>query len=186
MKTTKIIAGIYRGKNISLIKRNNIRPTKNIVREAIFNIIPEKNIKNKIFLDLFAGCGTVGIEAASRMAKAIYFVDYDYEATKIIKKNLVNLNIKNAIVIKKNFLSSCRYFKEQKIKFDVIFVDPPYNFSKKQYLEIFGFFKQNNLLKNKFIFIFESSFILNFLELSDCLIKNYKYGKTFICVIKKI
>ena len=180
----KIITGIYRNRNIDIIKKNNIRPTKNIVREAIFNIIPKKNIENKIILDLFAGCGSLGIEAISRMAKTVYFVDINIEAIKIIFKNLKKLNIKNAIVIKNDFLKACKYFKKNKIKFDTILLDPPYNFSEKKYNDIFTFFKQNELLNNNYVFVFETAFELNIND-NDCIIKKYKYGKTFVCIIIK-
>ena len=180
----KIIAGIYRHRNIDIIKKKNIRPTKNIVREAIFNIIPKKNIENKIILDLFAGSGSLGIEAISRMAKFVYFVDINIEAIKMIAKNIKKLDIKNATIIKNDFLIACKYFKKNKVKFDLIMIDPPYDFTKDKYLSIFNFFKQNKLLNDKHIFVFETSFELEIND-NNYSIKKYRYGKTFICIAEK-
>ncbi len=92
------------------------------VKEAIFNAIGLEVI-NKVFLDLFAGSGAIGIEAASRLARSITLVDNDIDAIQTIKENINNLKIDNATIVHQDALS---FLKEVNTKYDIIFLDPPY------------------------------------------------------------
>ena len=83
----KIIAGLYHGRKLLKFNDKNIKPSKNIVRNAIFNIL-NKNICNAKVLDLFAGSGAIGIEAISRGANFVYFVDKNINAIKIMARML--------------------------------------------------------------------------------------------------
>ena len=90
----RVVAGKYRGIVLNEIKSDNIRPTTDKVKEAIFSKI-QFDIKDSSFLDLFAGTGGMGIEALSRGAKEVYFADNNENSIKLIKSNFA-----------KNFFSS--------------------------------------------------------------------------------
>ncbi|MFH1454092.1 MAG: 16S rRNA (guanine(966)-N(2))-methyltransferase RsmD [Armatimonadota bacterium] len=98
------------------------RPTTAKIREALFNILSAK-IKDALFLDLFAGSGLVGIDAALYGAREVTLVENDYNAVKIIKKNIEKASADNIILVKDDVL---RYLKKNSLKFDITFIDAPY------------------------------------------------------------
>lgn len=116
----RVVSGKYKGR-ILLSPINQARPTLDKVKQAIFTKL-QFDIENKNILDLFAGSGALGIEAISRGAKKVVFVDKDYKSIEIIKKNLKLLN-ENANVLKCDYKTALEKFEEQ---FDIIFLDPPY------------------------------------------------------------
>ena len=119
----RVISGKYKGKKLIGFDIDGTRPTMDRVKESIFSII-YNNIQNKVILDLFAGSGSLGIEALSNGARFCYFVDKNPELVNIIKKNTSNID--NLKVIKSDFRIALETFKNNNIKFDVIFLDPPY------------------------------------------------------------
>ncbi len=99
------------------------RPTPSIMREALFNMI---DVREKIFLDGFSGFGTVGLEALSRGAKKVFFIELEKKNVEIIKKNLQKLlYISRATVIKKDIILALDSLKGREL-FDYIFLGPPY------------------------------------------------------------
>lgn len=182
----KIIAGLYHGRKLLEFKYKNIRPSKNIVRDAMFNIIG-KSICNANVLDLFAGSGAIGIEAISRGASFVYFVDNNFKAIEIIKKNLEKIEISsdNYKIINCDYKKAIKEIKNnKKIKFDIVIIDPPYQ--KNEYVKIFNLL--NEILNEKIIIIIESVFLD--LKLFDFIknkyqIKQKKYGKTLLTIFKK-
>lgn len=122
----RIIAGDLKGRKLERINIDNIRPTSDKVREALFSILGDKVVDSR-FLDLFAGSGGVGIEAYSRGAKEVVFVDASYESIKILKKNLEKTKIINETeVIHSDYALAIERLSNQGRKFDIIFIDPPY------------------------------------------------------------
>ena len=127
----RIIAGTFKGKKILEPKDSLTRPLKDLTKESIFNILNhsnkfEINLKNSNILDLFAGVGSFGIECLSRGAKKVVFVEKYNVVLPILKKNLQSLkSIENFEIIKKN-IYEINFFKSLDIKFDIIFMDPPY------------------------------------------------------------
>ena len=127
----RIIAGTFRGKKILEPKDTLTRPLKDLTKESIFNILNhsnkfEINLKNSNILDLFSGVGSFGIECLSRGAKKVVFVEKYNVVLPILKKNLQSLkSIENFEIIKKN-IYEINFFKSLDIKFDIIFMDPPY------------------------------------------------------------
>lgn len=124
----KVISGLLKGRIIDGYNIDGTRPTMDRVKESLFGMIQD-NIKDSIVLDLFAGSGQLGIEAISNGAKLCYFTDNNNEVIKVLNKNITNLKIQNnAKVILtdwKKFLNECA---NSKLKFDIIFVDPPYDY----------------------------------------------------------
>ena len=128
----RIISGKAKGKKILNPKDKTTRPLKDRVRESIFNIITHSNLLATKFdevkvLDLFAGVGSFGLEAISRGAKKVIFVEKYKPAMTLLKKNLEILEFnKNAEVIN-NDLYEPSTFKKLKERFNLIFLDPPFN-----------------------------------------------------------
>lgn len=124
----KIISGSLKGRNIKGYDIEGTRPTMNRVKESIFAII-QNELKNSICLDLFCGSGNLGIEAISNGSKLCYFVDNNDKVIKIVNENITNLNIKDKTkVYNFDYKKSIKYFSENNLKFDIIFVDPPYDY----------------------------------------------------------
>lgn len=119
----RIIAGKSRGKKLKSPIGDKIRPTLDRVKENIFNIIGPK-IRGSIVLDLFSGSGALGLEALSRGAGGVYFVDID---TSLTNENIALTNlVENSFVIKNSAEEAIKSFYKKAIKFDYIFMDPPY------------------------------------------------------------
>lgn len=117
----RVITGKVRGRKLREPKNMDIRPTSDVVKEAIFNII-QFDIEGRRALDLFAGTGQLGIEALSRGAESVTFVDESSEALKLVRENLEHCGLEAAVVRgdSLSFLSKCG-------KFDLVFIDPPYD-----------------------------------------------------------
>lgn len=134
----RIIGGEYKSRVIAMPKGVDIRPTQDKVREAVFNILGDVSGKN--VLELFAGSGAFGIEAISRGAKNVTFVDNNFRCTQTIRANLDLLDapLDKYDIIKTNALSVLPRLAKQEEKFDIIFLDPPYykDIAKKCLLNI--------------------------------------------------
>ena len=174
----RIIAGKYRHRLIYWPDDSSIRPTKDRVREAIFASI-SSHIDKAVFLDLYAGSGSMGIEALSRGAKKVYFIDHSVNAIKCVQENLKLLNVNEDYeIIKTDDASALNKFKEENIKFDIIFLDPPYLDGK--YEEIITWILDNELINEHGIILAESN---RQLSLNHHLIKKekqYKYGEILV------
>lgn len=118
----RITTGIYKGRKLYIPK--NIRPTQNITRKAIFDILGD--IRGLSFLDLFAGSGAVGIEAASRRAKEVFFVENNSKVVCVLKKNLTYLSESAYVFFPLDVEVALKNFYKEGLKFDIIFLDPPY------------------------------------------------------------
>ena len=114
----RIIAGRYRSRLIEMPRGNLIRPTKDRVREALFNILGTFVIDATV-LDAFAGSGAFGLEALSRGAKKVIFVDRDARCCRTIRKNLENLNIERSFfeVMKLDVFNALRVLQKKGILF---------------------------------------------------------------------
>jgi len=121
----RVISGIARGTVLYTLEGKNTRPTMDRVKEAMFNILQSKIYQAEV-LDLFSGSGALGIEALSRGANRVTFCDYSHQAIKIINKNLekTKMYAKSKVLI--GDFKICLE-KLQNERFDIIFLDPPYN-----------------------------------------------------------
>lgn len=120
----RVISGSARGRRLEALEGNDVRPTTDKVKESIFNII-QFGIEGRRFLDLFAGSGQMGIEAISRGAKQAVFIEQSRKALSVLKKNIASVRFEEESKVintdAKAFLSTNRE------KFDIAFLDPPYN-----------------------------------------------------------
>lgn len=129
----QIISGSFKGRRIRFPE--GIRPTQNKVRKAIFDCLGDC-IKGSVFLELFAGSGAVGIEALSYGAKQVSFVESDSACLKLIESNLKLVGAKTYNFYKKDSLRAIESFSQEGKRFDIIFLDPPYqrDWAKKSLL----------------------------------------------------
>ena len=174
----RIISGKYKGKKIEGFDLLSTRPTKDRVKESVFGIIQNK-IKDSLFLDLFAGTGSIGIEAISNGSKKTYFVDNGKDILKILKNNLKDID--DFIIVDKDYKESLKYFYSNNIKFDIIYIDPPYHLN---YLnDAIALIEEYDILNQEGIIIceYEEEIPHSFYEL----IKEKNYGKTNIRIYRK-
>jgi 16S rRNA (guanine966-N2)-methyltransferase len=123
----RIIAGAFRGRKLSAIHGMAIRPTADRVREALFNILASRPVEATV-LDLFAGTGALGLEALSRGAARALFVDQAPAALQAIRKNIQLCRMEaHTQVLQWNILNNLNCLRDQAGRFDLIFIDPPYN-----------------------------------------------------------
>src|SRR5271169_4130988 len=126
----RVIAGKYRSRPLQSLHGMEIRPTSDRLRETLFNILTAGNpaaLEGSSWLDLFAGTGAVGIEALSRGAKEVHFVESSAAAAQAIRKNLRSLGITEGFKIWQEELP--RVFgrmERERVAADVVFIDPPY------------------------------------------------------------
>lgn len=176
----RIIAGEFRGRKLPELKQSGVRPTLDRVRENLFNILSSK-VKNCNFLDLFSGSGAIGFEAISRGANKVVFCEKSKGICAYIKSigQMMNLTVN---------LINCDYTDALKRlngeKFDVIYLDPPYEFDGNEVL--------NNLSKTD---IFNEDTIIVYERLSekkfslDCdaftIFDERKYGVATLTFMRK-
>jgi len=178
----KVISGIFKGRKILFLKKGDIRPTKNIVKRSIFDSLNEWIIGKEV-LDIFAGTGALGIEAISRGAKKVVFVESMREAVKVIRKNVENLQLKNVEIIKGEVGKVLKYLEDR--KFDLVIADPPYEYSEKmlgKLLEKIG----SEILKEEGIVVVEYSAKKKLPEIKGLKVyRSKKYGNTSITFLRK-
>ncbi|HAM38181.1 MAG: 16S rRNA (guanine(966)-N(2))-methyltransferase RsmD [Elusimicrobia bacterium RIFOXYC2_FULL_34_12] len=119
----KIIAGQFKGRNLLLPTDLSTRPLLMRAKKSLFDILTPKII-GSVFLDLFAGTGSVGIEALSRGAKKVVFVENGRECVKLIEENLKNLGVSDKAEVLRYDAAQPNFLNE---KFDIIFIGPPYS-----------------------------------------------------------
>ena len=122
----RIIAGSHKGARIFAPKGRETRPTADRVREAAFNLLGPGAAEDANVLDLFAGSGAMGLEALSRGAAHVTFVESDREACRTINRNLDKLALENATVLCQDALSALRADARAGTRYDLVLLDPPY------------------------------------------------------------
>lgn len=122
----RVISGIARGHKLKTLKGMTTRPTSDRVKESLFNILTPY-IEDCDILDLFAGTGSLGIEALSRGANSAVFADKDAECCRVIKENLMITGLADkASVYQADFSRALQNFALEGRKFNIILLDPPY------------------------------------------------------------
>lgn len=179
----RVVAGKYKGFNLMAPKGKNTRPTDNKIKEAIFDMLyPIKTNGNA--LDLFAGSGQMGIEFLSRGLERVYFNESDMNSFRVLKENIEKIKDDNYELSKLDFKMALENYKNQGIKFDYIFLDPPYaeDFIKTSLDLILNY----ELLNEDGIVITESD---RYIEISDTydlyLVKEKNYGRKIVKIYIK-
>jgi len=173
----RVISGMARGRRLKEPPGFEIRPTSDMVKESVFNIV-QFDIEGRRVLDLFAGTGQMGIEALSRGAKSAVFVDSDPEAAKLIRHNLKLCGLEDCASVQ--IRDALKFLERDLDKYDLVFIDPPYDTGlfHEALAEIIKFDKLNT----NGIIISESKAEAHIpaVELPYFLCKEYKYGGTRI------
>src|SRR5262245_4127089 len=123
----RIIAGQYKNKPLATPKGLTIRPTAGKMREALFNIC-QSYIQDAFFLDLFAGSGAIGLEALSRGAQRITFVDNSRDSIRCIQDNVKTLGVENQVeILFGDVFARVQELIDAGRQYDIVFSDPPYD-----------------------------------------------------------
>ncbi|OIQ16945.1 MAG: 16S rRNA (guanine(966)-N(2))-methyltransferase RsmD [Flavobacterium sp. MedPE-SWcel] len=150
----RIISGKYKGRRLTAPKNLPVRPTTDMSKEALFNILNNHfNFEGLKVLDLFSGTGNLSYEFASRGVDNITAVDGDFGCVKYIKKTTEELDF-NISAIKSDVY---KFLERNKSTYDIIVADPPYDFTEKQFEDVAVLAFKNNLLNEEGMMIIEHS-----------------------------
>lgn len=153
----RVIAGKYRSRPLHSLRGMDLRPTADRLRETLFDILTAGNpaaLEGTVWMDLYAGTGTVGIEALSRGAKMVYFVDSSRRAVALVEQNLHSLKIEAGFqILQKDVVPALRRLGTEVIA-DFVFLDPPYSL-EEQYRQALESIAQSRLLRAGSIVIAE-------------------------------
>ena len=182
----RIIAGSMRGTKLFTHDGLNTRPTLDRVKEPLFSIINFK-LQDSIVLDLFSGSGALGLESVSRGAKRAYLCDKSKDAIRIIKQNVEKTRAEEKTeIILNDYKKALEQFSTNNTKFDIIFLDPPYETSFAE--EAIEIVVKNNLLNDNGIIIIETDtkerVIKNISNMNVRIYDERKYGRVsliFLC-----
>lgn len=182
----RIITGKIKGMNLFSPKNMDIRPTSDRVKESVFNILGH-SFQQTLILDLFSGSGNLGLEAWSRGADCVHFVDSSSQSLQLLKRNVEKAKAQAFIKTHKSDATKViKKLYEQKLFFDYIFCDPPYN--KGHVQDILNNIDKYDILKDTGTIIVEH----NKEELIDLsmlykleLLRIEKYGDTIVSFFKK-
>ncbi|MBS1789004.1 MAG: 16S rRNA (guanine(966)-N(2))-methyltransferase RsmD [Acidobacteria bacterium] len=149
----RVIAGQYKGRRLKTLEGMAVRPTSDRMRETLFNILALR-IEDARFVDVCAGSGAVGIEALSRGAAHVTFIEASRKAVSVISDNLRHCGITEDFkLIPRDAIAAMKYFAYEKQQFDIFYFDPPYD--SEIYSPVMWQIAQNNLLAEDGIVIVE-------------------------------
>ncbi len=178
----RVISGKLKGRVFDGDNILGTRPTQARIKESLFAMIQDR-ITHSVVLDLFAGSGALGIEAISMGCCMCYFVDYQSKAYDVINKNISNLNIKDYSKVYRQEYSS--FLKNIKEKFDIVFLDPPYDtdyISKSIELLL-----KYDLLNKDALIVCETSDMKNIPSNSSLNVrKEKKYGDKYVVIFENL
>ena len=167
----RIVSGIYKGRRIIAPKKLPVRPTTDMAKEALFNIINNQYYFDEIsVLDLFAGTGSISYEFASRGTENITSVDQDFGCIKFINQTSEDFEMPIQTIKSDVY----KYLEKTKLQSTIVFADPPYAFTLDQFSKIPELIFKNNLLENEGLLIIEHS---KHTDLSNLV--NYSYSKSY-------
>ena len=150
----RIISGKHKGRKIVAPKKLPVRPTTDMSKESLFNILNNHfNFNELKVLDLFSGTGNISYEFASRGSKPITSVDADKGCINFIKKTATDLDLDITAVKSDVFL----FLERNKTSYDIIFADPPYNLDSKEFEKVIELIFKNELLDKEGMLIVEHS-----------------------------
>ncbi len=178
----RIIAGKYKGKILNTFKIDTTRPTSDMVREALFNIL--YSVQNKTFLDLFGGTGAVGLEAVSRGAKSVTIVDNNKTAIDLINKNVKLCGLVNVNIVFSNYLNALSKLEKENEIFDIVFIDPPYatDYAEKSLEKL----KNSTMINKESIIVWEhdKTKLNNNIDGFE-VVGTKRYGIKYLTILKK-
>lgn len=183
----RIAGGEHCGRQLSVPEGIAVRPTQDRVRQALFNIIAGE-VPGARFLDLFAGSGSVGLEALSRGAAAAVFVENNRRHLAVLRKNIAALLGERAAVAEVVCADVYRWIASgTQTGFDIAFADPPYVIGEKNgYAEVLNTLAGRNVVKVGGLFIAEMTADQAGEEVDGWeMLRDREYGKTRICIWRR-
>jgi len=176
----KIIAGRFKGKKIKVTEHAHLRPTPNRLRESLFNIL-QYDIKGAHCLDGFAGTGALGLEAFSRGAASVVFLESD---TQVFQQLQLTLEDFNSDALDSYKVDCLDFLAQTNKQFDIIFLDPPFNKDlwKTCYQSIF----ERNILNLGGLLYIESPALEHLNEKDWMLLKAGKIGDVYFAIFQRI
>jgi len=183
----RVTGGKAKGRLLKVPADSKIRPTSEKVREALFNIIGPAGVNGARFIDLFAGCGAVGIEALSRGAEHATFIESNLKNTRIIRENIEHCGFQqSAKVVLGDVLLMLDRIKLQSSSYDIVFADPPYDYLKWKIL-LSKITVNVNISDSGYLIIEHSSKVFMPGEVEEYLVLHgkYIYGDTTLTVYRK-
>ena len=154
----RVIAGQFRSRTLRSLPGPAIRPTADRLRETLFDVLSAGNsraLEGAIWADLYAGTGAVGVEALSRGAGKVYFVESARSAFQLIRQNLTSLHVASGVeLIHGKVATTLRRWETEKIVLDFVFLDPPYA-REREYRDTLQFMAQSVILRESSIVVAE-------------------------------
>ncbi len=145
----RVIAGKFRSRPLRSLRGMDLRPTADRLRETLFNVLGAGNpaaFEGSVWLDLCAGTGAVGIEALSRGASQVYFVESSSAAAGLIRGNLKSLEVEAGFEIaKEDVVRALRQLESKSVTADFVFLDPPYRL-EKVYVQVLQLLSKSSLV----------------------------------------
>lgn len=167
----RIISGIHKGRKIIAPKKLPVRPTTDMAKESLFNILGNHFYFDDIsVLDLFSGSGNISYEFASRGTTDITSVDQDFGCIKFINQTAQTFKMPIQTIKSDVF----KFLEKTNIQSTIVFADPPYNFSMEEFSRIPELVFKNNLLQEEGVLIVEHSKHMNLSELDY-----FSYSKSY-------
>jgi 16S rRNA (guanine966-N2)-methyltransferase len=146
----RVIAGKYRSRRLRSLPGRDLRPTSDRLRETLFDVLAAGRpaaLEGSLWIDLYAGTGAVGIEALSRGAGMVYFVESSAQGAALIRRNLHSLGLEGGFqVLETNADRALRKLEAEGAEADVVFLDPPYRM-QAEYRHVLGALASSKLLK---------------------------------------
>ncbi|MGL5649137.1 MAG: 16S rRNA (guanine(966)-N(2))-methyltransferase RsmD [Clostridium sp.] len=180
----RIIAGKARGRKLLSPATYETRPTLDRVKEAMFSIV-QGYIPNALVIDVFAGTGSLGLEAASRGAKEVHLIDKSSQTYPILRKNVENLKFGDVcFTYNSDSYVVLKTLAKKNKKFDLMFIDPPY--CKEMIPEALKIVYENGLLKDDGIIVTKIDSMEDIYEGYENLklVRSKRYGNTTVCFYK--
>jgi 16S rRNA (guanine(966)-N(2))-methyltransferase RsmD len=152
----RVISGTYRGLHLGTLKGGNLRPTSDQMRGTLFDVLGP-GVEGARFLDAYAGSGAVGIEALSRGAAEVVFIEHHRPAQQLIRKNLATLGIESGYyLLRSTVAAGLERLEEEGSQFDFVFLDPPYK-EISEYHHVLRLLGRSHLLDSRSLVIAEHS-----------------------------
>ena len=184
----RIIGGTSRGRRLAGLPGSGLRPTAGRVKEALFNILSDK-IPGARFLDLFAGAGAVGIEALSRGAIQVTFVESHPTVCRLLRDNLRRCGYEHGADIRQ--VPVAHFLKQQASDqaaqpYDIVFLDPPYHTQEGE--KVLPSLGGGAIISSDGVVVIEH---FHKTRLADrighlALVKSYRYGDTFLSMYRQV
>jgi 16S rRNA (guanine966-N2)-methyltransferase len=156
----RVIAGDYRSRRLQSLRGMDLRPTSDRLRETLFDVLTAGNpssLEGSVWIDLYAGTGAVGIEALSRGAKMVYFVESSPRAAELIGKNLQSLDVvKGFKIVKQDVTRGLEQLEASSVQTDFVFLDPPYRM-EEAYGQTLELLSRSRLMKTGSVIMAEHS-----------------------------